>query len=106
MTRPLKIVVRGVKPNNVPYLGQHWLRCCLGGLCGLEAGDARGGGANLFGGAHAKVQALDPDLPERHQSGVQIAPNEEEQKRHGEVVLVLDRVIDGGGEIKAEATSR
>src|SRR5207245_1361088 len=67
-----------------------------------ETRDAGSGRANLFGSAHAHVQSLEPDLAQRHQAGIKIDPNKEQQERRGEIVFVLKRVVDGGGEVKPQ----
>src|SRR6266404_4878081 len=65
-----------------------------------------GSGGTHFRCVDAEAQPREVSLAERHAAGVEVAPNEEQQKRHRGVILVDDRVDDGDGKIEPEQDFR
>src|SRR6267143_4943223 len=83
---------------------------CSGGNTphGNRESEARcaGSGGTHFRSVDTKTQAREVGLAERHEARVEIAPDEEQQERHGGVVFVDDRVGDGHGKIQTEKNLR
>src|SRR6266436_1592195 len=65
-----------------------------------------GSGGTHFRCVDAEAQPREVGLAERHEAGVEIAPDEEQQKRHRGVIFVDDRVDDGHGKIEPENNFR
>ena len=70
----------------------------------LEARSAGGRGARFDGGfADAEAQAFEVHLGDGHQPGIEIAADEEEQKRHGQIIFAEDGVHHRGREVNSQS---
>src|SRR6266849_2257225 len=65
-----------------------------------------GGGGTHLRRVDAETQPREVSLAERHEAGVEIAPDEEQQKWDRSVIFVDDRVDDGHGKIEPEKNFR
>src|SRR6267378_6138465 len=83
---------------------------CPGGITSqskkVSKARCAGSGGTHFRRVDAETQPREVGLAERHEAGVEIAPDEEQQKRHRGVIFVDDRVDDGHGKIEPENNFR
>src|SRR5712692_6395600 len=61
-----------------------------------------GRGPRFRHGTNANPEAFEVNLAERHQAGVEITPDKQQQKGHSGVVFVLDGVHHCCGEVEAQ----
>src|SRR5579863_5369653 len=54
------------------------------------------------GGSKAEAEMFEVGLAEGHEAGVKVAPDEQNEEGDGSVVLVLQGVDDGGGEVQSQ----
>src|SRR5712672_81189 len=71
----------------------------------LEAGGAGGGGAH-FWGVYAEAEVGEVGLPEGHEAGVEVAPDEEQKEGDCCEILIGDGVDDGAGKINSQENFR
>src|SRR6266403_1462009 len=66
-----------------------------------EAGSARGCRAH-FWGIHAEAQMREPRLAERHESRIEVSPNEQQEEGHGSVIFIEDGIDHRQPEIESQ----
>src|SRR5258708_38172850 len=76
-----------MKSRNLPAPKRHPLQ----NLENLESRSARRGRTHLRR-IHAEAQMREPRLAERHESRIEVSPNEQQEEGHGSVIVIEDGI--------------
>src|SRR5258708_3261802 len=76
------------------------LTLTVGGIYS-EAGSARGCRTHLRR-IHAEAQMREPRLAERHESRIEVSPNEQQEEGHGSVIFIEDGIDHRKREVKSQ----